>query len=119
SITETKIAQSSIGNLALSNPYYKIFTTNYDSIDKNKRETSLRIALMLALQLQQYIYNINKIPEVIHEFMQLELWETDGITDSDHVILKTSWKINLRAKPRRKKKTIRKCYQYDKTSEED
>ncbi|CAG8730921.1 8475_t:CDS:2 [Gigaspora margarita] len=57
--------------------------------------------------------------EVIHKFMKPELWQADGITDSDHVILKTSWKIKLRAKPRRKKKTIRKCYQYDKTSEED
>ncbi|CAG8623248.1 10538_t:CDS:2 [Gigaspora margarita] len=57
--------------------------------------------------------------EVIHEFTKPELWETDGITDSDHIILKTSWRINLRAKPRRKKKTTRKYYQYDKTLEED
>ncbi|CAG8834253.1 23852_t:CDS:2, partial [Gigaspora margarita] len=115
-------------DFALSNPYYKLFISNYDGTDKNKRETSLRTALMLVLQLQQYIHNIDKIPstgvlvdfaEVIHEFIKPELWEADGIIDSDHVILKTSWKINLRAKPRRKKKTIRKCYQYDKTSEED
>ncbi|CAG8741503.1 42277_t:CDS:2 [Gigaspora margarita] len=100
-------------------------------MDKNKRETSLETALMLAPQLQQYIHNIDKIPElsqntqekvlewvqqarrknmlvmtmgiliitsqerristeVIYEFMKLGLWEADGITDSDHVILKTS-----------------------------
>ncbi|CAG8492644.1 42166_t:CDS:2, partial [Gigaspora margarita] len=137
----TKIAQSSIGDLALSNPYYKVYTSNYDGTGKNKRETSLGIALLLAPQLQQYIHNINKIlntqEKVLERVQQAkrknmlvimmgilmitlqERREADGVTDSDHVILKTSWKINLRAKPRRKKKTIRKCYQYDKTLEED
>ncbi|CAG8806949.1 12951_t:CDS:2, partial [Gigaspora margarita] len=70
-------------------------------------------------QVSCQIDNIWISAEVIHEFMKPELWEADGITDSDHVILKTSWRINLRAKLQRKKKTIRKCYQYDKTSEED
>ncbi|CAG8584222.1 265_t:CDS:2 [Gigaspora margarita] len=146
-------------------------------MSRNKRKTSLRTALMLAPQLQQYIYNIDKILDtgvlvdlfllhntkvqqarrknmlvimigdfndnitrkknknqtpllgnllknnvlnkVIYKFVKPELWEADGVTDSDHVILNTSWKINLRAKLKRKKKTIRKCYQYDKTSKED
>ncbi|CAG8573576.1 35849_t:CDS:2 [Gigaspora margarita] len=60
-MTETKLADTAIGKLALTNPYYKEYTTNYDSSAKNVRKSSLGIGILLVSQLQPYIYNIEKV----------------------------------------------------------
>ncbi|CAG8778909.1 18625_t:CDS:2 [Gigaspora margarita] len=57
--------------------------------------------------------------KIIHKFGKLSLLRANGVTDSDHRILRVTWYIDLRSKPRGKKKAWRKKYQYDKVTEEE
>ena len=56
SITETKLKESS--QISLTNPYYKIYTSNYTPI-LQQREASLGTAIMVHNTVQPYIHNIN------------------------------------------------------------
>jgi exonuclease III len=60
SITETKLKEST--TKSLTNPLYKIYTSNFIPYKPNQRETSLGTALMVCNQLQPYIHKINTLP---------------------------------------------------------
>jgi len=60
SITETKLKEST--TKSLTNPLYKIYTSNFVPYKSNQRETSLGTAIMVCNQLQPYIHKINTLP---------------------------------------------------------
>jgi len=60
SITETKLKNSFIS--ILSNPLYKIYTSNFEPKDNTQREASMGTAIMLHRNLQPYIFNIQTVP---------------------------------------------------------
>ena len=62
SITETKLAQSSSSLLRLSNPLYKIYTSNCNQESAKERETSMGTAIALHHSIQPYIHNILTVP---------------------------------------------------------
>jgi len=59
SLTETKLKEST--TRSLTNPLYKIFTSNFTPYKSNQRETSLGTALMICNQLQPYIHKIDTL----------------------------------------------------------
>src|SRR6185295_11934524 len=60
SITEIKLKDST--TKLLTNPFYKVYTSNFLPYDSSQREASLGTALMICNQLQPYIHNINILP---------------------------------------------------------
>src|ERR1043165_5125883 len=59
SMTETKFKNSSLSNL--SNPLYKIYTSNFIPKDNSQREASMGTAILLYNKLQPYIFNIQTV----------------------------------------------------------
>jgi hypothetical protein len=55
-ISETKLKESS--QTSLTNPIYKIFTSNYIPTSHQQREASMGTALMIHNTVQPYIHNI-------------------------------------------------------------
>src|SRR5437868_3506337 len=60
SLTETKLKNTH--EFTLTNPIYKFFTSNFIPYQKQQRETSLGIALMIHHSLTPYIRNILTYP---------------------------------------------------------
>ena len=57
-MTETKIAESHNSHYQLSNPYYQIYTSNYNLEIAKKQESSMGTAIAVYKLLQLYIHDI-------------------------------------------------------------